>query len=73
MACRVFVLRLLDLSQEYMSCHNRKCGTDNLSSDINLMDLKNKLGKFLRWDGAKMKHRMFVDVSGIIHWDDVLP
>ncbi len=23
----------------------------------------NKLGKFLRWDGAKMKHRMFVDVS----------
>ena len=49
-----------------MNYRNRKYGTDNLSSDINLIGLRNKLWKYLRWDGAKMKHRMFVDVSGMI-------
>ncbi len=50
------------------------CGTDNLLSDINLIGLRNKLGKFLRWDAAEIKHRMFVDVSVILHVDDdVLP
>ncbi|HLY71046.1 MAG TPA: hypothetical protein VKR53_15035 [Puia sp.] len=33
-------IHTLDLSQEYMSCHNRKCGTDNLSSDIKLIGYK---------------------------------
>jgi hypothetical protein len=54
----------LGLIPKYKSCHNRKCDTDSLSSDINLIGLINKRGKFLRWEWAEIKHRMYVDVSG---------